>query len=172
MTINVGNLMQQILGGGSETVAPPVADQFHQVAQSAAPEALSAGLAAAFNSWRTPEFGAMVASMFGQANPEQKSGIVNRLLAGLGSAGRAGLGQLGLQGLTGSGATTTPSVSLEQAAQFSPGQVQQLATHAQNSNPEIVDAMSNFYAQHPVLMKSLGAEAMGMVLSKIGNRPT
>lgn len=164
-----GSLMQQLIGAGSGPAPAPAQEQFHQLAQSTAPDVLSRGLAAAFNSEQTPEFGDMVAHMFGQANPEQKTGIVNRLLAGVGPAALGLLSQMGLKGMVGQ-AASTPQLSTEQATQLSTGQVQQIATHAQNVNPGIVESMSNFYAQHPVLVKTLGAAALAIIASKIGNR--
>ena len=170
MDSEVGNLLQQILRAGAGPVPTPAQDQFHQVALSAAPDALSRGLAAAFNSDQTPAFGEMVAHMFGQANPEQKTGIVNRLLAGIGPAAIAVLSQVGLKGIVGQGNAAPPNLSTEQAGQLSTGQVRQIATQAQSANPGIVESMSNFYAQHPVLVKSLGAAALAIILGKIGNR--
>ncbi|MEO5596526.1 MAG: hypothetical protein ABIQ97_05215 [Lysobacteraceae bacterium] len=105
--------------------------------------------------------------MFGNANLQQKSGIVNRLLAGLGPAAAGVLSQIGLS--NGQHAATS-TLSTDQAARISPEQVQQIATHAQNANPGIVESMSNFYAQHPVLVKSLGSAALAIILGQIGNR--
>ena len=165
-----GSLMQQLLGARAGPAPAPAQDQFHQLAQSTAPDVLSRGLAAAFNSDQTPDFGAMVAHMFGQANPEQKTGIVNRLLAGVGPAAIGLLSQLGMKGLAVQGGAATPNLSTEQVAQLSTGQVQQIATHAQSVNPGIVESMSNFYAQHPVLVKTLGAAALAIIVGNIRNR--
>lgn len=165
----VGTLMQQILRAGSGPVPAPTQDQFHQVAQSTPPELLSRGLTAAFNSPQTPAFGDMVGHMFGQANPDQQAGIVNRLLASAGPAAMGLLSQVGLTGL-GQAAAGSPSLSSEQVAQLSTDQVAQIATQAKSTNPGIVESMSSFYAQHPVLVKSLGAAALAIILGKIGNR--
>ncbi len=163
----IANLLQQVLSAGTGPLSDSTQDQFHQVAQSTQPDELSQGISAAFNSGQTASFGEMIATMFGQANPQQKSGIVNRLLAGLGPAAAGVLAQIGLSHGQN---TATPTLSIDQAAQVSPAQVQQIATHAQNANPGIVESMSNFYAQHPVLVKSLGAAALAIILRQIGNR--
>jgi hypothetical protein len=41
-------------------------------------------------------------------------------------------------------------------ARLSPEAVQQLATHAENANPSVIDSISNFYAQHTTVVKTLG----------------
>ncbi len=167
MSGEIDNILQQLIGSGSGPVSNSAQEQFHQVAQSTPPELLSQGLSAAFNSDQTSSFGEMIGSMFGQANAQQKSGIVNRLLAGLGPAAAGVMTQLGLTHTEGA---ATPALSTEQAGQISTAQVQQIATHAQNANPGIVESMSHFYAQHPVLVKSLGAVALSIILGKIRNR--
>lgn len=161
-----GNLMQDILGAGNGPVPASAQDQFHQVVQQAPPESLSQGLTAAFNSNQTPSFGAMVAHMFGFADPDQKTGIVNRLLTGAGPSAPTLLSQLGLPG----GATGRQPISVtqEQASVLSSPQVEQLATQAQAANPGIVGTMSDFYAQHPVLVKTLGAASLSLILGNIG----
>ena len=55
----------------------------------------------------------------------------------------------------------------DQAAQLSPEQVQQIATHAEQHNPGIVDTVSGFYAQHPQLVKTLGSAALTVALAGI-----
>ena len=112
-------------------------------------------------------FGNMVAHMFGHADPAQKTGIINRLLSGMGASAGPVLSRLGIPGM--SSASPIPDVTTEQAMRVSPDQVQQLATHAQTANPGIVATMSNFYAQHPVLVKTLGAAALSLILGRIGN---
>jgi hypothetical protein len=48
--------------------------------------------------------------------------------------------------------------------------VQQLATHAQNANPSVVESVSNFYAQHSTLVKTLGGAALTIALAKVAER--
>jgi len=165
-----GNLMRELMGAGTGPVPASTQEQFHQAAQSAPPELLGQGIAAAFDSEQTPEFGEMVAHMFGNANPGQKSGIVNRLLAGLGPAATSILSRLGIAAAPQAG-QPVPSVTTEQATRMSPAQVEELATHAKNANPGIVQSMSQFYAQHPVLVKTLGAAALAIISNRIMNRP-
>ena len=162
-----GILLQQLYNAGHGPVPPSAQDRFHQVAVASPPEALSRGLTEAFNSERTPDFGDMIARMFGQANPDQKAGIVNRLLAGIGPMATSMLTTLGLKELSTGNATVPPSVSTKEAAELLPGQVREIATQAHAANPGIVESMSNFYSQHPVLVKSLGAAALAIILGQM-----
>jgi hypothetical protein len=74
---------------------------------------------------------------------------------------------VGLAGLVGAGnAQLTP----DQAQKLSPEVVQQLATHAQNSNPSVVESVSNFYAQHTTLIKTLGGAALAVALARVAER--
>ncbi len=149
-------LLQQIQGQGNAPVPPEAQAQFHQIAQSASPQVLSQGLADAFNSEQTPPFGQMVGHLFGHADNQQKTGILGALLGSLGGSANSILTQAGVD-----------NASTAQADQMTPDQVQQIATQAKHSNPGIVGTMSDFYAQHPVLVKSLGAAAMAIVLGRM-----
>ena len=167
MSFDLGGLLQQVLGGG--TNADNATDQFHQVAQNASPDVLSRGLAAAFNSDQTPPFADMVAQLFAQGNPRQQAGMLTQLLSSLGPAALAALSSSGaLSALqTAPGGMAPSAVTEEQAGQVTPQQVQAIAEHAQQHSPGIVDAMSGFYAEHPALVKTLGGAALTIALAKI-----
>lgn len=159
---DMGDLLQRYQGA-SQT-APPQTTQadFANVAQAAPPSAVAGGLAAAFRSPQTPSFGEMVAQLFGQSNANQQAGILNHLIPAAGAAGLSGglLGELsGLLG--GKQATVTP----QQAQSVAPDTVRSLAEQAQQRDPSIVDRASEFYAQHPTLVKGLGALALAVAMS-------
>jgi hypothetical protein len=102
----------------------------------------------------------MVSNLFSQSNPNQRAGLLNRLL---GSIGPGALSSVpGLTGL--SSMFTGGSVTPEQASQVSPDQVQQMAAHAERQNPSIVDQVSGFCAQHPEVMKAAGGLALTIAL--------
>jgi len=147
------------------------------VAQNAPPEAMRDGLAAAFRSDNTPPFGQMVGQLFGAGNSGQRAGMLSNLIAGLapgvlaslaGRGGNSGLGGMLGQLLNRGGAPAT--ITPEQAEQVSPAEVAEIAQHAEQHDPGIVDRMSGFYAEHPQLVKGLGAAALGIALSRMANR--
>ena len=155
----LNDILNRYLGGtaGSGTLA----EDFNHVAQNVPPDVLSKGIGAAFGSSATPDVGQMVAQMFENATPEQRAALLNHLVGALGPNAGAVLG-----GLLGQGATTAP-ITPSQASQVDPQQVQDAVTQAQQHNPSIVDGLSDFYAQHSGLVKTLGGAALTIALAKI-----
>lgn len=164
----LGGILQQYSGAGAAQAPDTVHDDFDQTAQAAPLGALANGLSAAFRSDQTPEFGQMVGNLFGQSNGQQRAGILNTLISTLGPTIAAQLfarkGLSGLAGLLGGGQT---EITPEQAEQVSSEDVQDIATHAEKHDPSIIDTVSNFYAEHPTLVKSLGGAALAIALAKI-----
>lgn len=171
MGFDLGSLLTQFTGTGTPATAP---EHFEQVAQAAPPDLLRQGLSAMFHSDQTPPFGQMAGQLFGQANPNQQAGMLNQLLGSMGPsvlaslAGGVGGGALGglLGQLTKVGGTPTP-ITPEQASTLTPDQVQQIASHAEQHSPGIVDKMSGFYAEHPGLIKTLGGAVLTVALAKM-----
>lgn len=164
----IGGLLQQYTGASAGQAPDTVHNDFDQFTQHAPQSAIADGLAAAFRSNQTPSFGQLAAQLFSNGNGQQRAGLLNTLISAAGPAIAAQMfsrnGASGLAGLLGGGQTT---VTPEQADQVSPEAVQELAAHAEQKDPSIIDQVSNFYAAHPTLVKSLGAAALTVVLAKI-----
>jgi hypothetical protein len=111
----IGGLLQQYAGASAAQAPDTVDHDFDEIAQVAPHTAIADGLAEAFRSEQTPEFGQMAAQMFGQSNGNQRASILNTLIATLGptliaqilgrKAGGPSGGGLGglLEGLMGGG---------------------------------------------------------------------
>jgi len=156
----MGLLQQYATAGTSNT--ENVEQDFEKVSQAAPQQHLATGLADAFRSNQTPPFAQMVSTLFSHSNGEQQAGLLNHLLGSLGpSAGSAIIGGL-LRG--------DSKVTSEQAQQVPPEAVHQLAEQAEKKDPSIVDTVSGFYAQHPALVQTLGASALGLIMSHISRR--
>ena len=181
MAFDLGNLLQQYLGGGQPGNTAQVEQHFDEVANNASQSSLGNGVAEALRSDKTPPFGEMVGQLFNNGNPQQRAGMLNQLIAGLspsilgslggalgGGAAAGGLGSI-LGGLMGGQAGGTPTITAEQASQIDPAQVQQIAERAQAHNPGIIDQMGNFYAAHPTLVKTLGGAALAIVMGKMAH---
>ena len=164
---SVTNVLKQYTSGSTPDAAN-AAEHFDQVAQTASPNALAEGLSAMFKSDQTPAFGNMVGSLFGQSNGEQKAGMLNQLIAAVGPSTVAQMAGGGaLASLLGGGAS---QVTPQQAQNISPEVVQQIATHAEKTDPSIVDRASAFYAEHSTLVKTLGGAALTIALAKVAER--
>jgi hypothetical protein len=165
---NLGDLLKQAAAGTA-----PEADvhaAYDQVATTANHGDITDGLTHAFNSDQTPPFEQMLSGLFANSSADQKAGILNQIMGALGPGGASqmlgaagGLG--GLAGLAGmlSGGNVTP----QQAQQVSPEAVQVLAQNAAKKDPSIVNAAAGFYAQHPQLVKAIGAGALALLMSRI-----
>lgn len=168
-TDQLGNMLKQYTSAGAAAApAPDVHAHFDQVAQAAPTSVIAEGLTAAFNSDKTPAFGQMLTTLFNNSNGDQKAGMINQLLSSVNPATLTQvLSGAGLAGLVGAGTT---QLTPDQAQKLSPEVVQQLATHAQKADPSVVDSVSNFYAQHTTLIKSLGGAALTVALAKVAGR--
>ena len=138
------------------------------MAQAVPSSTLASGLAEAFRSGQTAPFPQMAAQLFANGNSQQQ-GMLNGLIATLGPALIAkfagGAPNSPLAALLQSG-----SVTPAQAASVSPAEVQALTAHAQNQDPSIIDRVSAIYAEHPTLIKSLGAAALTIAMKKIADQ--
>ena len=155
--------------GVSTLAAEDITNSYDRVANSVPKDQLHEGLAHAFRSDETPEFAQMLSNLFSQSNPDQKAGLLNQLAKGLGGedigelANKAGLGSI-------ANALSAGNVTPQQALQITPQAVQTLAEGAEKNHPSIVDLAAGFYAQHPTLVKSLGAGALALLMAKIASK--
>lgn len=168
----VGNVLKHYSSTGAATqTAPDVNAHFDEVAKAAPAGVIADGLAAAFRSDKTPDIGQMVSGMFSQSNGEQKAGLLNHLIGSMNPAALTQiLSSVGLTGLTGLLSGGQTQLTPEQAQQIPPDVVGQMATHAEKNSPSIVDTLSNFYAQHTTLVKTLGGAALSIALAKMAQR--
>ncbi|HUK18707.1 MAG TPA: hypothetical protein VLW65_19940 [Bryobacteraceae bacterium] len=165
----ISDIVKRYSGGIGGTASAPANphEDFCNVAKTVPSQVTADGLAQAFRSDQTPSFPEMVSSLFQGSNPEQRAGLLNKLVGSIGPAALASIPGLSqLAGSFGRDQGITP----EQASQISADQVQQAATHAQNGNPSIVDQVSSFYAAHPNVVKTLGAAAITIALQHISRR--
>ena len=150
---------------------PDIAHQhFDEVSSTAPPELVGQGLGDAFRADSTPPFGAMVGQMFGQSNPQQQAGVLNQLLRSIGPGLLSALGGGILGRLAAPSNGGVPQLTPQQASQVTPEQVQEIATHAEQHDPSVLDKIGGFYAQHPQLVKTLGSAALAIALAGVANR--
>lgn len=176
----LSGLLKQYTGAQADAAPETVHDDFNQVVQAAPQPAVADGLSEAFRSDQTPDFGQMTAKLYNNSNPQQQAGLLNTLLkyagptilshltgggAASGSAGSGGGGLSDLINIFKGGGQQ--EITPEQAQQIPPETVEQIAAQAQKHDPSIIDTVSNFYAQHPTLVKTLGTAALTIILSKM-----
>jgi hypothetical protein len=140
---------------------------FDEVSRQVPADALGQGLADAFRSDRTPDFGSMVGSLFGGSNAQQRAGLLGQLISAVGPAVLSSLGG-GAIGRMLKGRAS--EVSPEDAAQLDPDQVREIASAAEKQDPGIMDRVGAYYAQHPEVVKVLGGSALAILLGQLANR--
>ena len=129
--------------------APPnVADDFDSVARQVPRHDLSDGLEQAFRSEQTPPFEQMVRQLFEHSDPDQRAGALNQFRE---AAGREHL---------------TP----DEARDVPPAEVESMAAQAARDNPNIMQRISRFYAEHPQLVQVLGQAALGIAMNRMAMR--
>ena len=178
----LSGLLQKYTGAQAGEAQDSAHDDFEQIAQAAPQPAVADGLAAAFRSDQTPEFGQMTSNLFSNSNPQQRAGLLNtlikyagpailaRVMSGGGGGGGGAAGGGGLSSLINLFKGGAQEVTPEQAAQIPPEAVGQVAEQAEKHDPSIIDHISNFYSEHPTLVKSLGTAALTIALAKIAQR--
>ncbi len=166
----VADVLQNYSQGGQPGAGGEVDSHFHQVAQTAPASDLASGIAAMFHSDQTPPFAQMVGQLFSNSNGAQRASLLNALFSSGAAAGvLSKLSQTtGLSLPAGLG--STGAITPEAAAQITPEMAQQAVAQAQQHDPSIIDRLSEIYAQHPTLVKTLGAAAMTIALSHLANR--
>ena len=149
---------------------------FDDVARQVPTETLGSGIADAFRSDKTPDFGQMAASLFGGSNGQQQAGLLGKLIKAVGpallsSVAGGALGHL-LQGRSAAsaGSDNAKDISESDAAKLSPDQVREIATEAQRQDPSVLDRVGAFYAQHPDVVKVLGGTALAIALGQVATR--
>lgn len=171
MGFDLGNILQQYVGGdqgnqGNQQRAydsQQAIDDFDRVAESANHQELASGVTQALRSDQTPPFSQLVGQMFGQSDSNQRAGMLNQLIGGVGPSLLSSLAG-GALGSLFRGQEAPAQITPEQAATMSPDQVTQIAAAAEQHNPGVVDRMGGFYAEHPNLVKGLGGAALALVL--------
>jgi len=170
----LGGMLSQYAGGGANIPAGQVETHFDQAAQAVPTSAMASALSAMFNSNQTPAFGQLAGQLFGNSGGGQQASMLNALIAAAGPAVLSGAlsgGNLpGLSSLLGGGAPR--QLTPEEAAQVSPQEIQHLANHVQANNPSIVDRVSEIYAEHPTIVKTLGGAALSVAMAKLAQHAT
>jgi hypothetical protein len=167
----VANVLQNYSQGSQSADPNAVESHFNQVAQAAPQTDLADGLSAMFHSDQTPPFAQMIGQLFSNSNPQQRANLLNTLLSsGAASGILAQLGTAAGISLPAGLGTTTAPITPETAQQITPEMVQEAAAHAQQHDPSIVDRVAQIYAEHPTLVKTLGAAALSIALAHLSNR--
>ena len=167
--MNVMDILKQYAERPTDTET-----DFDEVARQVPPDVLGSGIAEAFRSDKTPSFGNMIGSLLGGSNVQQRTGLLNQLIQAVGPAVLSGVagGALGrlFQGGQRRAESERPALTPTEAEQLTPQQVQEIAIAAEKKDPDVLDKVGAFYAQHPELVKALGGAALAIALGQVATR--
>jgi hypothetical protein len=168
---NIGGLLQQYANSPADQQHARAEQDYDEVARHAPPEELASGLSEAFRSPQTAPFPNMLGQLFANSNPSMKSSILSTLLASVGPQVLSSI----LARHAGSGVPNQLGVGQHQldareADQIPPSVIEEMAEHAEKQDPGVIDQISDFYAQHPTVVKGLGAAALGIALNHLSKQ--
>jgi hypothetical protein len=169
----VTDIMDRYGSGDPNNVPGSVDADFDRFTRIAPSSSISEGLAEAFRSRQTPPFASMLSQLFGRSPSNQKTDVLNTLVATLGPA-------LVSQLLAKHGANRAAQelhagstrISPDVADQIPASSIEAVAAEAEKKDPSIVDRISQFYAEQPALIKTLGGLALAVAMAKVAQRQT
>ena len=140
---------------------------FDEVARQVPADVLGGGIAQAFRSDQTPDFGSMIGSLFGGSNSQQRAGLLGQLISSVAPAVLSGLagGALGRMFQGGNGGAPTRTVTPDDIVDLTPEQVREVASAAEQNDPGVMDRIGEFYAKNPEVVKVLGGTALAIALA-------
>ena len=164
------DILEQYAQGGSTAADAHAGLHFDEVAAQAPREAVGGGIAAALRSGAGGSLASSVEKHIGSSNDKTKAGVLSHLIqavepAVLSSMAGGALARL-LPGISGGASSPTP----QDADAVSPAQAGELAAAAEQRDPSVIDRVGSFYAQHPTVVKALGAAALAIAMNHMANR--
>jgi len=151
----IGGVLNQLTG----SAAAPGQDahaQYDQISNVVPSNVMGSMIGPALGSMATGEIAQQLLGSANAMNPQQRGDLFSTLLNGFTSQGAdAGslLSQLGVNPAT---ANNPQSATPEDVAA--------LAAHAHENSPDVFHKAMEFYGEHPVLVKTLGAVALGAIV--------
>ena len=109
----------------------------------------------------------MIGDLFGRSDPQQRAGILNQIIQSVGAGGLASIAGGVLGRVLGGAGANAPTITPEQASSISPKDAAVIAEDAEKKDPSILDRAGEFYAEHPDLVKGLGAAALAIALGRM-----
>lgn len=159
---SIGGLLNQYIGGSGAASTEEAHEHYDQVTSAVPAGILGSAIGPALQSLALGEVQQHIFNSASQMSSEQRGGLVQSLLGGFVSSGTnvsSLLAQLGIN----------PSVA-DNPESASPEEVAALAAHAHQNNPDVFHRAMAFYAEHPTLVKAMGAAAVSAIIYEIAKR--
>jgi hypothetical protein len=162
-TQQLGSILQNYAGGSVDNRAAE--RDFDDVAAQAPRETVASGIAEAFRSNQTAPFPDMLSQLFARSGGDQRATVLNTLVTTLGPALISRV--LGRHGVSTANPVGQGPIRPDEAEHVPPEAVQELAAEAERKDPSIMDRISDFYADQPAIVKTLGGLALAVAMAKV-----
>ena len=155
----LGPLLQRYAGGQAAATDAEAHNHYDQITAAVPPHDLAPSIGPALTTLSPTDVRDGVSASAAQMTPQQRGSMVGGILEGLGPQVTSVLASLGLN----------PSLA-QNPGSATPADAGALAAHVQQERPEIFNQAMAFYAQHPVLVKTLGAVAIARIAQQLTRR--
>jgi hypothetical protein len=155
----LGPMLQQYVGGREAATDADAHAHYDQITAAVPAHELAPSIGPALTTLSPNDLRDRVTASAAEMSAQQRGSMVGSILAGLGPQVTSVLASLGL------------NASLAQnPAAATPTDAGALAAHVQQERPEIFNQAMAFYAQHPILVKTLGAVAIARIAQQLTRR--
>lgn len=152
-------LLQQYAGGQPAVTEADAHSHYDQIAAAVPAHELATTIGPALTTLSPDEVRNRVSATATQMTPPQRGSLMQTMLAGLGPNVASVLATLGLD----------PALA-QNPTQATGADAGALAAHVQQERPEIFNKAMAVYAQHPMLVKMLGAVAIAKIAQRLTQR--
>jgi hypothetical protein len=160
----IGGLLDQYASGQGAASREEAQQHYDQIARHVPPDVLRGEIGPALGGLDASQVEERVGRSAAQMTPEQRGGMLSGLLGGLAGAGglRDVLGRIGVD----------PTVA-SNPQNASPQDVAKVAAYAKDNRPDLFHKAMGFYAEHPMLVKTMGTLAVAAIAKRLagGRRP-
>jgi hypothetical protein len=161
----IGSILDQYKAG-----AMPSREEAHlhydEIARTVPTDVLAQSIGPALQTMDTQHLKEKIAQAAAQMTPQQRSAFMREILGGLTAGSDASLASEVTR------AGVSPSVAQDPST-ATPQDVGSIAAYAKEHQPELFRRATEFYAQHPTLVKVLGTVAIASIARRLagGARP-
>jgi hypothetical protein len=155
----LGPLLNQYAGGHAAASEAEAHQHYDQIAGAVPPHELAPTIGPALSTLPPNEVRDRVGASAAKMTTQQRGSMVQNILAGLGPQVAGVLSSLGLN----------PSLA-QNPESATPADAGALAAHVQQERPAVFNQAMAFYAQHPMLVKTLGTVAIARIAQQLTRR--
>jgi hypothetical protein len=155
----LGPLLQQYAGGHPSATDAEAHDHYDQIAAAVPPHQLAPTIGPALTTLSPDDLRQRISASAAAMSAPQRGTLMQTMLSGLGPNVASVLATLGLD----------PSLA-QHPTEATGADAGTLAAHVQQERPEIFNQAMAVYAQHPMLVKMLGAVAIAKIAQQLTQR--